>query len=136
MTTHTIDSLKDLTDIATHFLSQLKTGDVVYLQGDLGTGKTTFTQLLLAAAGYQGHVKSPTYTLYEYYTTEQHSFYHMDLYRLSDPEELYFLGIDEILNGQHIVLIEWPQKGKGILPAATHLLEFSFQNQHRFLTIT
>lgn len=133
---HNINDLTDLAQLSQQFLSQLSIGDVVFLTGDLGAGKTTFVQMLLQTAGVTEPVKSPTYALYNHYQIKQKSFIHMDLYRLSDPEELYFLDIEWILNGEHIVLIEWPSKGRGVLPTADWQLTFDWKNQERTLTIT
>lgn len=131
-----IDQLADLKQLSRQFLNALKVGDVVFLSGDLGAGKTTFTQLLLQAAGVTEPVKSPTYALYNHYRIADKSFIHMDLYRLSDPEELYFIDIEWILNGHHIVLIEWPSKGDGVLPKANWHLNFDWAGGNRTLTIT
>lgn len=133
---YNIDDLADLAQLSGQFLNQLSAGDVVFLSGDLGAGKTTFCQLLLQAAGVTEPVKSPTYALYNHYQVDKKSFIHMDLYRLSDPEELYFLDIEWILNGQHIVLVEWPSKGEGILPKPNWRLDFDWKNNQRTLTIT
>ena len=131
-----IDSLAETAEVSRLLLAELKAGDVVFLRGDLGAGKTTFCQLLLQAAGILEPVKSPTYALYNHYEVQKKSFIHMDLYRLSEPEELYFLDIEWILNGEHIVLIEWPSKGQGVLPVANWQLLFDWKNQARTLTIT
>lgn len=131
-----IDSLTDLAKIAEQFSHQIKPGDVIYLEGDLGAGKTTFTQFLLKVCGVKGHVKSPTYTLYEPYETDELQFIHMDLYRLSDPEELYFMGVEDLVDGRNIILVEWPSKGLGVLPAADWTLGFLMKNLNRTLTIT
>lgn len=131
-----INSLAQLEQVAEQFQQQVKAGDVVYLLGDLGAGKTTFTQFFLAACGVTEHVKSPTYTLYEIYQVAKQSYIHMDLYRLTDPEELFYLGIEELIDGQNILLVEWPSKGLGVLPKADWTLNFRFSQHERTLTIT
>jgi len=134
--TLTIDTLDQLDQAARQFAQQLQPGDVVALQGDLGAGKTTFTQQLLKHCGVTDVVKSPTYTLYETYQVNGQGYVHMDLYRLTDPEELFFLGIEDLLDGRHIVLVEWPDKGQGVLPPANWTLVFQLTGLNRTLTIT
>ena len=136
MSVHAIDSLDQLQALAKQFSQQVSPGEVIYLDGDLGSGKTTFTQFFLQACGVTGHVKSPTYTLYESYQLQQQNYIHMDLYRLSDPEELYFLGLEDLVNGANILLVEWPQKGHGVIPAADWVLSFLLDGQQRTLKIT
>ena len=91
---------------------------VVFLRGELGAGKTTLVRGLLHAAGHTGVVKSPTYTLLEPYNMEGVEVYHFDLYRVNDPVELEFVGIDEIVDGPGVKLFEWPQRAQDWLPAA------------------
>lgn len=91
---------------------------VVYLHGDLGAGKTTLVRGILRAMNHLGAVKSPTYTLLEPYQVEAGDVFHFDLYRLKSPEELEFLGFDEIFSGPGFKFIEWPGQGAGWLPAA------------------
>lgn len=89
---------------------------LVFLNGGLGTGKTTLTRAVLRAAEHKSAVKSPTYTLVEEYSLKSGMFFHFDLYRLKDPEELEWIGIGDYLSQQSICFIEWPEQGKGWLP--------------------
>ena len=123
-----ISTLSKLQIFSQVFCKNLQKGDVIFLSGDLGSGKTTFTQLLLKQLGYKDRVKSPTYALYETYELPDFTLIHMDLYRLSNPEELYYLGIDEIFLDNNIVIIEWPEKGLGVLPNASKSLTFEIVN--------
>ncbi|MFA9485396.1 tRNA (adenosine(37)-N6)-threonylcarbamoyltransferase complex ATPase subunit type 1 TsaE [Moraxella haemolytica] len=89
----------------------------LWLSGDLGAGKTTFTRYLLRALGHTGAVKSPTYTLVESYRINQKPVYHADLYRLNDPEELDFIGFFEYFEEKDsLVIIEWASRAESLLP--------------------
>lgn len=112
-------------------LATLPCPQVVYLHGDLGAGKTTLVRGALRALGYEGAVRSPTYTLLERYELDGLVIVHFDLYRLADPEELHALGLRELLEEAAMLFFEWPERGEGLLPPATLTLRFDLEGDGR-----
>jgi tRNA threonylcarbamoyladenosine biosynthesis protein TsaE len=100
-------------------------GAIIFLEGDLGAGKTTLVRGLLAGLGHDGRVPSPTYTLIEPYVVAGYPVFHVDLYRLRDPRELDDIGLAEQLGTGAIGLVEWPDHGVGHLPAADAVLRLA-----------
>ncbi len=103
------NSISDTQQIAAKFAESLTKGDILTLKGDLGAGKTAFTAGLLQGLGLKNSVSSPTFTIVNEYLNGEIPLYHFDLYRLSDEEDLYNIGIDEYLYGDGICVFEWPE---------------------------
>ena len=121
-----LDSAAATEALGAQLAQRLKPGCVLELHGDLGAGKTTLVRGLLRALGHRGAVKSPTYTLVEPYQIDSWRVFHWDLYRLTDPEELEFLGLRDQLDGEAALLIEWPERGQGELPAADLIISLGY----------
>ena len=109
---------------------------LIFLEGDLGAGKTTLTRGFLHALGHRGTVKSPTYTLVEPYEVGSRRVYHLDLYRVADPDELEYLGLREMLAEDAILLIEWPERGAGWLPPPDLRIRLAHQDGARQLVLS
>ncbi|WP_374340375.1 tRNA (adenosine(37)-N6)-threonylcarbamoyltransferase complex ATPase subunit type 1 TsaE [Azonexus sp.] len=95
----------------------IQPGLVIFLEGDLGAGKTTLSRALIRALGHAGPVKSPTYSLVEVYVFSSLYLYHFDFYRFESPEEFLDAGFDEYFNDASLCLVEWPERAAGCVPA-------------------
>ncbi len=123
--------------LAEKVANRLNGAFILLLSGDLGTGKTTFARGFIHASGFDGVVKSPTYTLVEPYPiSNQRNCYHFDLYRLGEPEELEFIGARDYFNETDVCLIEWPEKAVGFLPPADWKCEFAYNKAGRNIKIS
>ena len=109
--------------------------DLVFLRGDLGTGKTTLVRGLLRKLGFSGPVKSPTYTLLEPYEIGARRIYHFDFYRIEHPEELSYVGIDELMAESALRLVEWPERAFERLPEPDVEVKLSMNGQGRSVEI-
>lgn len=124
-------------ECAAKLAAKLIPGLAIYLHGNLGAGKTTFVRGVLNALGYQGKVKSPTYTLVEPYEQASLPFpvFHFDLYRFQDEEEWHASGFREYFNPRSVCFVEWPEKAGKLIPAADIDIYLQHQAQGRSLRI-
>ncbi len=119
-----VHSVEETWALAKEFAKELKPGDVVCLEGDLGAGKTTFTQGLAAALGVPGRVTSPTFCIVQEHQSKDILLVHMDLYRLHGEEDVEAIGWEDYLSRGAIFVIEWPERAGGLIPFTSHHISF------------
>ncbi len=128
-----LNNSQETEEFGAFLFANLSAKSLVFLVGDLGAGKTTLVRGYLRAAGYQGTVKSPTYNLVEEYKFPHCHVFHFDLYRLTDPEELEWLGMADYLDQESVCFIEWPDRGVGFLPRPDCLITLTVSGMGRLL---
>ena len=133
--TLSVQNEKEMMALGGQIARYLPVGGVVKLYGDLGAGKTTLVRGLLRSLGFEGTVKSPTYTLVEPYEVAERHIYHFDLYRLADPEELEYLGVRDYFRPDALCLLEWPDKAANFIPTADLEVHINYADQGRGITI-
>ena len=111
-----INTEDEMLTFGSHIAAACEPGMVVFLEGELGAGKTTMVRGVLNAFGYHGVVKSPTYTLVEQYDFSDKTVFHLDLYRLAAAEELEYMGGRDYFSADVLSFVEWPEQGQGYLP--------------------
>ena len=131
-----LQSTEDTEQFGALLFNTLLLKSVIFLQGDLGAGKTTLVRGFLRAAGYDGVVKSPTYTLVEEYHIGDMTVFHFDLYRVMEPEELEWIGIRDYFNQDVVCFVEWPDKGQGYLPEPDKVVTLAVSGEGRLLTFS
>ena len=119
--------------LAVALASRAHEGGVVFLEGDLGAGKTTFARALLGALGVGERIKSPTYSLIESYRVGALDAHHLDLYRIADPGELEWLGLSDLFAGSALVVVEWPERGGDALPKPDLVVRLAHAGSRREL---
>ena len=120
-----VGSVEETWALARQFAAELKPGDVVCLEGDLGAGKTTFTQGLAAAMGVSGRVTSPTFCLVQEHRGKDAYLVHMDLYRLHGEEDVVAIGWEDYLADGAILVVEWPERAGSLVPPSARHVSFA-----------
>lgn len=111
-----VNSLEETTKIGSLLGKLVQPGDVICLTGDLGTGKTHITKGIAKGLGISEHITSPTFTIVNEYDSGRLKFYHFDVYRVSDPDEIYAIGFDEYIFSDGVSVIEWANYIEELIP--------------------
>ena len=119
------NSTEETIELGKKIGSMLKPGDIIAMEGTLAAGKTTITKGIAGALGIEDNITSPTFCLISEYYGNKMPLYHMDVYRLDGPEDFLNLGVEELLYGQGVCIIEWSEKIKSVLPSKTITLSIT-----------
>ncbi len=125
----------EMMELGARLAGELAGGQVITLSGDLGAGKTTLVRGMLRGLGFAGRVKSPSYGLVESYPVAGLEVHHLDLYRVGEPEELDFIGIEDLIGPDSVLLIEWPERGRGCLPPASKRISIDLDGEGRCVVV-
>ena len=128
--TYEVSSVEETWDLARRLASELKPGDVICLEGDLGAGKTTFTQGLAAALGVNGRVTSPTFCIVQEHRGNGAFLVHMDLYRLHDEDDVLAIGWEDYLSEGAVLVVEWPERAGTLIPTHAHHVRFTLSGDN------
>lgn len=132
-----VSSVEETWALARELAAELKPGDVVCLEGDLGAGKTTFTQGLAAALGVKGRVTSPTFCIVQEHRSDDRFLVHMDLYRLQGEDDVLAIGWEDYLAQGAILVVEWPERAGSLIPGtARHLVFLHRDEEHRRIDVS
>lgn len=131
-----VNSVEETWGIARKFAEGLKPGDVICLEGDLGAGKTTFTQGLAAALGVSGRVTSPTFCIVQEHSGEGKLLVHMDLYRLHGEDDVEAIGWEDYLARGAIMVVEWPERAGSLIPNNAYHITFRYSEGEENRTIS
>ncbi|MBR5228981.1 MAG: tRNA (adenosine(37)-N6)-threonylcarbamoyltransferase complex ATPase subunit type 1 TsaE [Firmicutes bacterium] len=121
-----INSEEDTTRYGLSLASQLSPGEVVCLVGDLGTGKTALTKAIAEGLGVTEHIVSPTFNIVKEYHSGRMPLYHFDVYRVSDPDELFEIGAEEYFYGEGVCIVEWADLIPDMIPSGSRVIEISY----------
>ena len=131
-----VSDVDEMRALGKSFAEALQFPEVVYLEGDLGAGKTTFVQGVVSALGSEAAVVSPTYTLVEEYVTAGGCVHHLDLYRIQNSNEVEGLALRDRCDNKSILLIEWPERGIGALPSPSWEVSMGYHDSGRTVCVT
>jgi tRNA threonylcarbamoyladenosine biosynthesis protein TsaE len=135
MVTKTLHSEEETLQFGEAIAKGLQPGTFCSLEGTLGAGKTCISRGILRGMGHIGHVKSPTYPLVEIYSLEISTVYHFDFYRITNPIEILEAGFRDMFSGTNICLVEWAEKGQGVIPTPDITISLTFNQDSRNVSV-
>jgi tRNA threonylcarbamoyladenosine biosynthesis protein TsaE len=131
----TVATAQEMEELGARLAKESSVARLMYLRGALGTGKTTLVRGFLRALGHTDVVRSPTFTLVEGYLLNHRQIYHLDLYRMTHPEELEFIGFRDYVKNNNLCLVEWAERGAAVLPLPDLDVEITKSGNQRIVTL-